>query len=78
MDLLNCKKGMKVTTVGRTERGTDREDSSCCNREAKVGYIEIKRTFRYREKYLVQVGHADYDTDFKPDNVHPYWGDKRD
>lgn len=70
---LNCVKGMKVTTTGKTAREKERKYSNCCEGERTVGYVTLGDKFRNDR---IEVEHDRYTTEFYFEQIHPYWGDK--
>lgn len=74
MNIMNCKIGMKVTTVGDSIESA-RSDSNCCREEGEQGFVYIGKVYEesVRVCYAMEYG---TDTRFKVSSVHPYFGGK--
>ena len=74
MLLINCVKGVKVTTTGDTFHGT-RTSSTCCNAEKSKGYLIIDNSSKTAIGVITDSRRTSPIAYFNLDQIHPYGGD---
>jgi hypothetical protein len=74
MNIMNCKVGMKVTTVGDSMESL-RSNSNCCAEEKRQGFVYIKKIYKDSVRVCYSMVHGTH-TRFNVNSVHPYFGGK--